>query len=206
MCVRACVCIHACVRACVCACVRACVCVCMYVQQAIITRALGSLFFLSFFLLFFGEVARGAVLETHPKKSCNILLSDSCKIQFLIRDHSSDLYVGMEVVEMFDCTIGMGERKSSKSKALTLLSTLHVKKTCPKSRVLMRRFAASITHMHCVCVRTTFEDHGCTTLWLLFVLCCGRTVRSTCVGVRNVICEFIWTAATVLFAQVRTGF
>ena len=35
---------------------------------------------------------------------------------------------------------------------------------------------------------------------------CARTVRSTCVGVRNVICEFIWTAATVLFAQVRTGF
>ena len=35
---------------------------------------------------------------------------------------------------------------------------------------------------------------------------CARTVRSTCVGVRNVIREFIWTAATVLFAQVRTGF
>ena len=35
---------------------------------------------------------------------------------------------------------------------------------------------------------------------------CARTVRSTWVGVRNVICEFIWTTATVLFAQVRTGF
>ena len=35
---------------------------------------------------------------------------------------------------------------------------------------------------------------------------CARTVRSTCVGVRNVIREFIWTAATVLFAQVRTGY
>ena len=35
---------------------------------------------------------------------------------------------------------------------------------------------------------------------------CARTVRSTCVGVRNVICEFTWTAATVLFAQVQTGY
>ena len=35
---------------------------------------------------------------------------------------------------------------------------------------------------------------------------CARTVRSTCVGVRNVIREFIWTAATLLFAQVRTGY
>ena len=35
---------------------------------------------------------------------------------------------------------------------------------------------------------------------------CARTVRSMCVGVRNVIREFIWTAATVLFAQVWTGF
>ena len=35
---------------------------------------------------------------------------------------------------------------------------------------------------------------------------CGRTVRSTCVGVRNVIREFIWTAATLLCAQIRTGF
>ena len=35
---------------------------------------------------------------------------------------------------------------------------------------------------------------------------CARTVRSTCVGVRNVIREFILTAATVLFAQVRTGY
>ena len=32
---------------------------------------------------------------------------------------------------------------------------------------------------------------------------CARAVRSTCVGVRN---EFIWTAATVLFAQVWTGY
>ena len=32
---------------------------------------------------------------------------------------------------------------------------------------------------------------------------CGRLM---CVGVHNVIHEFIWTAATVLFAQVRTGF
>ena len=35
---------------------------------------------------------------------------------------------------------------------------------------------------------------------------CARTVRSTCVGVRNVIREFIWTAATVLCAHIRTGF
>ena len=35
---------------------------------------------------------------------------------------------------------------------------------------------------------------------------CARTARSTCVGVHNVIREFIWTAATVLFAQVRTGY
>ena len=35
---------------------------------------------------------------------------------------------------------------------------------------------------------------------------CARTVRSTCVGVRNVIREFIWTAATLLCAQIRTGF
>ena len=35
---------------------------------------------------------------------------------------------------------------------------------------------------------------------------CARTVRSTCVGVRNVIREFIWTAATLLCAHIRTGF
>ena len=35
---------------------------------------------------------------------------------------------------------------------------------------------------------------------------CVRTVRLTCVGVRNVIREFIWTAATLLYAQIRTGF
>ena len=35
---------------------------------------------------------------------------------------------------------------------------------------------------------------------------CARTARSMCVGVRNVIRKFIWTAATVLFAQVRTGY
>ena len=35
---------------------------------------------------------------------------------------------------------------------------------------------------------------------------CARTVRSMCVGVRNVIHEFIWTSATVLFAKVRTGY
>ena len=40
--------------------------------------------------------------------------------------------------------------------------TLGVKKTCPKSRVLLRRFAASITHIHCMRARTTVEDHGCT--------------------------------------------
>ena len=34
---------------------------------------------------------------------------------------------------------------------------------------------------------------------------CVRTVRSTCVGIRNVICEFIWTAATLLCAQIQTG-
>ena len=35
---------------------------------------------------------------------------------------------------------------------------------------------------------------------------CARTVRSTCVGVRNVIREFIWAAATLLCAHIRTGF
>ena len=35
---------------------------------------------------------------------------------------------------------------------------------------------------------------------------CARTVPSTCVGVRNVIREFIWTAATLLCAHIRTGF
>ena len=54
--------------------------------------------------------------------------------------------------------------------------------------------------------------YSCTThqaLAALRSLCtegCARTVRSTCVGVRNVIREFIWTTATLLFAQVRTGF
>ena len=51
----------------------------------------------------------------------------------------------------------------------------------------------------------------CTAHQALAALCslctegCARTVRSTCVGVRNVIREFIWTAATVLsrkFGQV----
>ena len=36
------------------------------------------------------------------------------------------------------------------------------KKACPKSRVLLRRFAASITRIHCTHTRTTVEDHGCT--------------------------------------------
>ena len=37
---------------------------------------------------------------------------------------------------------------------------------------------------------------------------CARTARSTCVGICNVIhvCEFIWTAAILLCAQIRTGF
>ena len=35
---------------------------------------------------------------------------------------------------------------------------------------------------------------------------CARTARSACVGVCNVIREFIWTAATLLCAQVRKGF
>ena len=35
---------------------------------------------------------------------------------------------------------------------------------------------------------------------------CARTVRSTCVGVRNVIREFIWTTGTLLFTQVQTRF
>ena len=81
-------------------------------------------------------------------------------------------------------------------------------------------------------MRATVEDHGCTgkgkhatqttqrfsrpmPLLLLYhapsfrSLCtegCARTVRLTCVGVRNVICEFIRTAVTLLFAQVWTGF
>ena len=35
---------------------------------------------------------------------------------------------------------------------------------------------------------------------------CARTVRLTCVGIRNVIREFIWTAATLLCMQIQTGF
>ena len=35
---------------------------------------------------------------------------------------------------------------------------------------------------------------------------CVRTARSMCVGVHNVIREFIWTPATLLCAQIRTGF
>ena len=42
------------------------------------------------------------------------------------------------------------------------MHTLRVKITCPKSRVLLSRFAASITRIHCARVRTTVEDHGCT--------------------------------------------
>ena len=41
-------------------------------------------------------------------------------------------------------------------------STLRVKITCPKSTVLLSRFAASITRIHCVRAQTTVEDHGCT--------------------------------------------
>ena len=116
---------------------------------------------------------------------------------------------------------------------LMIRGTLRVKKTCPKSRVLLSRFAAStcITSIHCARARTTVEDHGCTgkgrhatrtttqcfsrpmPLLLLYHApsfgCSStyaRTLQSTCMGVRNVIREFIWTAATVLFAQVRTGF
>ena len=42
------------------------------------------------------------------------------------------------------------------------IHTLCVKITCPKSRVLLSRFAASITRIHCARTRTTVEDHGCT--------------------------------------------
>ena len=35
---------------------------------------------------------------------------------------------------------------------------------------------------------------------------CVRTVQSTCMGVHNVILEFIWTVATLLFVQVQTRF
>ena len=41
--------------------------------------------------------------------------------------------------------------------------SLHVpyaSKTCPKSRVLLRRFAASITRIHCGRAQITVEDHG----------------------------------------------
>ena len=96
----------------------------------------------------------------------------------------------------------------------------------------------SWVYVHCTSAQTNFEDHGCTgkgrhatptttqhfsrpmpqlllyhTPSFVHSLCtegCARTVRSTCVGVRNVIhvCEFIWTAATytLLFVQVRTLF
>ena len=35
----------------------------------------------------------------------------------LIRDRVSDLYVGMRVVEMFDCTIRKGEKTSKQRKS-----------------------------------------------------------------------------------------
>ena len=44
----------------------------------------------------------------------------------------------------------------------TYIRTLRVKITCPKGRVLLSMFAASITRIHCARVRTTVEDHGCT--------------------------------------------
>ena len=40
--------------------------------------------------------------------------------------------------------------------------TLRVKITCPKSRVLLSSFAASITRIYCARAQTTVEDHGCT--------------------------------------------
>ena len=52
----------------------------------------------------------------------------------------------------------------------------------------------------------------CTTHQALAALCslctegCARTTRSMCVGVCNVIREFIWTTVTPLCAQIRTGF
>ena len=47
------------------------------------------------------------------------------------------------------------------ARSLRVRATLRVKKTCPKSRVLLSRFAASIMRIHCACTRTTVEDHGC---------------------------------------------
>ena len=41
------------------------------------------------------------------------------------------------------------------------IRTLRVKITCPKSRVLLSSFAASITRIYCARARTTVEDHGC---------------------------------------------
>ena len=90
----------------------------------------------------------------------------------------------------------------------------------------------SITRIHCPRMRTTVEDHGCTDKGrhttrtlpkrfstpmpllllyhapsfgcsLFFVLCKNRLIDK-CMDVRNVIREFIWTAATLLFPQVRT--
>ena len=86
-------------------------------------------------------------------------------------------------------------------------------------------FAASITRIHCAHMRTTHGKgkHATRTttqrfsrpmpLLLLYRApmaafrssCtegCARTIRSTYVGMHNVIREFIWNAATVLFAQV----
>ena len=49
-----------------------------------------------------------------------------------------------------------------------------------------------------------------TKLWLLFVLCAQRAVQEPldrrAWAYAMFTREFIWTAATVLFAQVRTGF
>ena len=111
--------------------------------------------------------------------------------------------------------------------------TLRVKKTCLKSRVLLRRFVASITRIHCTRTRTTVEDHGCTgkgrhatgTTTQRFsipmpLLLLYRTPSFGCSSffVHRGLCKnhsidvcgrtqcYTWTAATVLFVQVRTDF
>ena len=71
---------------------------------------------------------------------------------------------------------------------------------------------AKVSTLHEHLPSVLVDPYCCTThqaLAALRSLCtegCARTVRSTCVGVRNVIREFIWTAATLLCAHIRTGF
>ena len=89
---------------------------------------------------------------------------------------------------------------------------------CARARELLLKIMAVLAkvgtlHKHLPSVLVDSCLYYCLTthqaLAALRSLCtegCARTFRSTCVGVRNVLHEFIWTAATLLCAQILTGF